>query len=74
MVHLVQQLITDYLKITLPHIRSLEYFSDACAGQYKNKRISIICANTIKILDLKELGTSQLLHTGNHPITELVEQ
>ena len=38
MVHLIQQLITEHLKVTLPQIRKLEYFSDGCAGQYKNKK------------------------------------
>ena len=35
-VHEVQRLVTDYLKASLPHIRSIKYFTDGCAGQYKN--------------------------------------
>ena len=38
MAHLIQQIITDHFKIILPQIRRLEYFSDGCAGQYKNKK------------------------------------
>ena len=38
MVHLIQQIITEHFKITIPQIRRLEYFSDGCAGQYKNKK------------------------------------
>ena len=38
MVYLIQKLFTEYLKIIDPKIRKLEYFSDGCAGQYKNKK------------------------------------
>ena len=27
-----------YLKQILPQLKRLEYFSDGCAGQYKNKK------------------------------------
>lgn len=38
MVYLIQQRFTEYLKIILPQIQRIEYFSDGCAGQYKNKK------------------------------------
>ena len=37
MVYKIQQLFTEYLKVELPHIQKLVYFSDGCAGQYKNE-------------------------------------
>ena len=38
MVYKIQQLFTEYLKVEFPHITKLVYFSDGCAGQYKNKK------------------------------------
>ena len=38
MVYKIKQLFTEYLKVELPHIKKLVYFSDGCAGQYKNKK------------------------------------
>lgn len=35
-VHEVQHLVTDHLKANLPHISNIQYFTDGCAGQYKN--------------------------------------
>ena len=37
-VHRVQKLLIDYMKINYPHITMLFYFSDGCAGQYKNRK------------------------------------
>ena len=39
MVYKIQQIFTEYLKVELPHIQKLVYFSDGCAGQYKNINI-----------------------------------
>ena len=36
--YLIQQFFTDYLKVKYSHIQKLIYFSDGCAGQYKNKK------------------------------------
>ena len=38
MVYLILQTFTEHLKIILPQIQRIEYFSDGCAGQYKNKK------------------------------------
>ena len=38
LVYVIQQIFTMYLKQILPQIKRLEYFSDGCAGQYKNKK------------------------------------
>ena len=70
MVHLIQQLFTEHLKITLPQIRRLEYFS--VLGNIKIRRISIICAHN-KDFVFEGTWTSLLLRTGNHHVTELVE-
>lgn len=35
-VHEVMRVITDYLKLNHPNVKSVQYFSDGCAGQYKN--------------------------------------
>ena len=37
MVQVIQQVFIQHLKVVLPQITKLEYFSDGCAGQYKNK-------------------------------------
>ena len=34
----IQHIFTDHLKLILPHIQKIEYFSDGCAGQYKNRK------------------------------------
>ena len=38
MVYVIQQIFTKYLKLIFPQIKRLEYFSDGCAGQYRNKK------------------------------------
>ena len=39
-----QKIITDYIKANFPQVKSVLYFSDGCAGQYKNfKKISNLC-------------------------------
>jgi len=38
MVYEVQKRIIDYLKCQLPDLKNVEYFSDGCAGQYKNRK------------------------------------
>ena len=38
MVYEVQKRIINYLKLQLPNLKSVEYFSDGCAGQYKNRK------------------------------------
>ena len=43
-VHEVMRVITDHLKLHHPHVRSVQYFSDGCAGQYKNfKNFMNVC-------------------------------
>ena len=37
MTHEIQRLVIDNLKAESPHISYVEYFSDGCAAQYKNK-------------------------------------
>jgi len=37
MVHCFISNLVNYLKIHLPHLNKIHYFSDGCAGQYKNK-------------------------------------
>ena len=37
-VYKLQSLLIDYLEINYPHITILFYFSDGCAGQYKNSK------------------------------------
>ena len=39
-VHKIQSLVIENLKVELPHISQFEYFSDGCAVQYKNKCFS----------------------------------
>ena len=39
MVQLIQQVFIQHLKVVLPQITRLEYFSDCYAGQYRNKNI-----------------------------------
>ena len=38
MVQLIQHVFIQHLQTILPQITRLEYFSDGCAGQYKNKK------------------------------------
>ena len=38
MVYYIQHIFTDHLKLILPHIQKIEYFSDGCAGQCKNRK------------------------------------
>lgn len=39
-----QQIVVEFLKAKLPQVRSLHYFSDGCAGQYKNcKKLLNLC-------------------------------
>ena len=38
MVHEVQEVVINYVKTEMPQIKKIEYFSDGCAGQYKNKK------------------------------------
>ena len=38
MVYAVQQAILKELKEMLPWVSKIEYFSDVCAGQYKNRK------------------------------------
>ena len=43
-VYQVQSEVVQYLKKELPHVIDIEYFSDGCAGQYKNfKNILNLC-------------------------------
>lgn len=37
MVYEIQKAVTTFLKETYPHIKEVQYFSDGCAAQYKNK-------------------------------------
>ena len=40
----LQKLVCEYIKNELPHIDKLEYWSDGCAGQYKNfKNMMNLC-------------------------------
>src|SRR5258705_13968735 len=36
MVYKTQHEIIDFIKSTLPHVTEVHYFTDGCAGQYKN--------------------------------------
>ena len=38
MVYCINQVFTEHLKLILPNIINIEYFSDECAGQYKNRK------------------------------------
>ena len=38
MVYMIQQVLTDYFNDKFPHIEKLIYFSDGCAGKYKNRK------------------------------------
>ena len=38
MVHYIIQIFTEHLKSIIPNIRKIQYFSDGCAGQYKNRK------------------------------------
>ena len=43
-VYQVQSEVVQYLKKELPHVIDIEYFSDGCAGQYKNfKNVLNLC-------------------------------
>ena len=47
-VHQLQILVCDYIKENLPQINRLEYWSDGCAGQYKNyKNFMNLCQHTV---------------------------
>lgn len=35
-VHETQRIVVEFLKVKFPQVESLHYFSDGCAGQYKN--------------------------------------
>ena len=35
-IHEIQRLVCQHISATLPDINSIEYWSDGCAGQYKN--------------------------------------
>ncbi len=37
-VHQVQELVINDLKLAIKDLKSIEYFSDGCAGQYKNRK------------------------------------
>ena len=37
MVYLIQKMLLSYVKKYIPKISKIEYFSDGCAAQYKNK-------------------------------------
>jgi len=38
MVYEVQKCVMNNLKSQLPNLKKVEYFSDGCAGQYKNRK------------------------------------
>ena len=56
MVYYIQNICTDHLKLILPHIKKIEYFSDGCAGQYKNRKNLYTCVSIDMILELKQCG------------------
>ena len=35
----LQNLLSPHISVVLPSVESIEYFSDDCAGQYKNKNL-----------------------------------
>ena len=35
-VHELERQTTEYIRINMPSVKTIEYFSDGCAGQYKN--------------------------------------
>ena len=39
-VHQVQELVINDLKLAIKDLKSIEYFSDGCAGQYKNRSLT----------------------------------
>lgn len=47
-VKIFQKHVINYIKENLPHIEGLEYFSDGCAGQYKN------CTNFLNLCEHKK--------------------
>ena len=47
-VHQLQKLVGDFIKENLPQIKRLEYWSDGCAGQYKNfKNLMNLCHHNV---------------------------
>ena len=38
MIYKIQQIFTEFLRVMLPCIEKIIYFSDGCAAQYKNKK------------------------------------
>lgn len=47
-VHELQKLVCNYIKENLPQIKRLEYWSDGCAGQYKNfKNLMNLCHHDV---------------------------
>ena len=66
MVYMIQQVLTDYFNDKFPHIEKLIYFSDGCAGQYKNrKNFYNLCQHKMNS-ELMQNGTFLLLHTESH--------
>ena len=55
MVHLLQEKTIQHLKKAIPHLEFVEYFSDGCAAQYKNKSFHNLCEHQ------KDFGIKALL-------------
>ena len=49
MVYKIQKYIVVKIKSKLPNITKVEYYSDGCAGQYKNRKKNLSYANTKQI-------------------------
>ena len=74
MVQVIQQVFIQHLKVVIPQITKLEYFSDGCAGQYKNKNNLYNLFQHMKNFELKLLGISLQHHTENHLVMALEGQ
>ena len=71
-VHELQRIVMLYIKKNLPQIKSVDYFSDSCAGQYKNcKAVLILCHHKS---DIDGTWTVLQQDMGNLSATELLAQ
>ena len=67
----VEKLINDYVKLYLPQIQKIHYFSDGPCAQFKNYKNFANLIFMYKILVLQQSGTTLRLLTGRIRVIEL---
>ena len=76
MVYCINQVFIEHLKLILPNIRKIGYFSDGCAVQasIKTENIYTTYISIRLILELAQCGIFSLPPTENPLVMELEEQ